>query len=101
VRHQDGSTNSSVMLAIAISFATLAASATPLVVHHERVVEIATVNAAKGVTWTAKAQTRFASEAPGISKALCGVIGDWKSDVSTGAPSKRGYGVAARCGIVR
>jgi len=46
-------------------------------VHPERAAMIDEINAG-GATWTAAPQERFAHLAPGASKPLCGVKGDWK-----------------------
>merc|ERR1719409_2460392 len=34
-----------------------------------------------GLTWKVAAHPRFASEAPGAVKSLCGVLGDWQKDI--------------------
>jgi hypothetical protein len=39
------------------------------------------INSIPGVTWTAAVQPRFAADAPGISKKLCGIKGNWKAEV--------------------
>lgn len=50
-------------------------------VHEERLAQISNIKATPGVLWTAKAHPRFAAEAPGASKSLCGVKGNWKATV--------------------
>ena len=46
-------------------------------VHPERAASIDVVKATAGVTWTAAPHPRFSAEAPGASKSLLGVIGNW------------------------
>jgi len=53
----------------------------PQVVHPERAAQIKVVQGTAGVTWIAAAHPRFASEAPGASKPLLGVKGDWKAAI--------------------
>ena len=50
-------------------------------VHPERQAQIDAVNAA-GTTWKAKAHPRFADQAPGASKNLLGVKGNWQVDIA-------------------
>ena len=57
-------------------------------VHPDRAAHIAEINAAKGVTWKAAAHPRFAADAPGASKPLLGVKGNWEQDIAEGI--KRG-----------
>eukprot|EP00405_Crypthecodinium_cohnii_P015077 CAMPEP_0206461534 /NCGR_PEP_ID=MMETSP0324_2-20121206/25425_1 /ASSEMBLY_ACC=CAM_ASM_000836 /TAXON_ID=2866 /ORGANISM="Crypthecodinium cohnii, Strain Seligo" /LENGTH=485 /DNA_ID=CAMNT_0053933487 /DNA_START=59 /DNA_END=1516 /DNA_ORIENTATION=- len=47
-------------------------------VHPERQQQIEEIQQMEHVHWTAGAHARFASEAPGASKSLCGVKGSWK-----------------------
>ena len=49
-------------------------------VHPDRVKQLEDI-ASKKPLWTAKAHPRFASQAPGASKPLLGVTGDWKADI--------------------
>jgi len=44
-----------------------------LAVHHERQAQIDIIQSTPGVLWTAAAHERFADDAPGASKTLCGV----------------------------
>jgi len=46
-------------------------------VHPERAASIDVVKATAGVTWTAAPHPRFSAEAPGASKSLLGVVGNW------------------------
>jgi cathepsin B len=48
-------------------------------VHPERVAMIAEIQNTPGVLWKAAPHPRFAAEAPGASKTLCGVKGDQKA----------------------
>lgn len=50
-------------------------------VHEERLAEIQTIQASPGLTWTAAVDPRFASQAPGASKNLCGVKDGWKDRI--------------------
>merc|ERR1719169_188567 len=50
-------------------------------VHEERMAQIRAIRASPGITWTAAAHPRFASEAPGASKNLCGVKDGWKERI--------------------
>jgi len=50
-------------------------------VHEERLAQIKEIESAPGVLWKAAPVPRFASEAPGASKRLCGVKGGWKQQV--------------------
>jgi len=50
-------------------------------VHPERAKMIQEINSKPGVTWTAKAHPRFSTEAPGASKNLLGVKGNWGVDI--------------------
>ena len=59
--------------------ASLLLGLTPAV-HPEREAQIATISAA-GATWKAAAHQRFSSQAPGASKTLCGLQGDWKAQI--------------------
>merc|ERR1719478_1019920 len=56
-------------------------------VHEDRAAQIKTIQNTPGVLWTAAATPRFASEAPGASKSLCGVKGDWKASVEAAIAS--------------
>merc|ERR1711959_592275 len=51
-------------------------------VHPERAAQIAEIRNTPGVLWQAGPHPRFASEAPGASKTLMGVIGDQKQAVA-------------------
>jgi len=65
------------------ALALAVASSTPSVdVHPERQAMIEEIQNTPGVLWKATPHPRFASEAPGASKALCGVKGDQKMAVS-------------------
>jgi cathepsin B len=59
------------MKAVAVSAALLVAASAS--VHPDRAAQIEKINNAEGVLWKAAAHPRFASEAPGASKDLCGV----------------------------
>jgi len=48
-------------------------------VHPDRAAMIKEIESTPGVLWRATAHPRFASEAPGASKDMCGVIGDQKA----------------------
>ena len=50
-------------------------------VHPARLREIEATNSDPNATWTAAAHPRFAAEAPGASKPLCGLQGSWQADV--------------------
>lgn len=50
-------------------------------VHEDRLAQIQAIQDTPGVLWQAAANPRFASEAPGASKPLCGVKGNWKEQV--------------------
>jgi len=50
-------------------------------VHEERRAQIEEIQNTPGVLWTAAPQDRFASEAPGASKHMMGVKGDWKASI--------------------
>lgn len=50
-------------------------------VHDQRLAQIQAIQAAPGVTWTARVNPRFASQAPGDSKNLCGVKDGWKERI--------------------
>lgn len=50
-------------------------------VHEERLVQIQAIQASPGLTWKAAANPRFASQAPGVSKNLCGVKDGWKERI--------------------
>jgi cathepsin B len=68
------------MLATSI-LATLSAPAAPEpYVHPERAAQIAEIRA-KGATWKAAPHPRFSSQAPGASKPLLGVTGNWAADI--------------------
>jgi cathepsin B len=51
-------------------------------VHPERKAQISEIENTPGVLWKAAPHPRFASQAPGASKDLCGVIGDQKEAVA-------------------
>mmetsp|Transcript_75691 Transcript_75691/g.175517 ORF Transcript_75691/g.175517 Transcript_75691/m.175517 type:complete len:372 (+) Transcript_75691:54-1169(+) len=55
------------------------ASVSALDVHPARLAMIDEIRSTPGVLWTAAAQPRFASEAPGASQSVCGVIGNQKA----------------------
>lgn len=59
-----------------LSFFILLAMGAALDVHPDRISMIEAIQATPGVLWRAVAQERFASQAPGASKSLCGAIGD-------------------------
>jgi len=50
-------------------------------VHPLRAAQIEELKAMPGMTWTPAAHSRFANQAPGASKDLCGVKGDPKADI--------------------
>jgi len=50
-------------------------------VHPDRLMQIREIQQSPGVLWKAAAVDRFASQAPGASKSLCGVKGDWKASI--------------------
>merc|ERR1712216_271685 len=56
-------------------------------VHQDRAAQIQEIQNTPGVLWTAAATPRFASQAPGASKSLCGVKGDWKASVEAAIAS--------------
>jgi len=58
-----------------------ASAIVPTDVHPERMAMIEAINSAPGVLWKAAPHPRFASQAPGASKSLCGVIGDQKATI--------------------
>jgi cathepsin B len=65
----------------ALTASALAFSATNTEsVHPERAQQITEILEAKPL-WTAAPHPRFAKDAPGASKSLMGVIGDWKADI--------------------
>jgi len=47
-------------------------------VHKDRLAQIKEIESTPGVTWKAAAHPRFASEAPGASRSLCGVKPGWR-----------------------
>jgi len=51
-------------------------------VHPDRAAQIAEIRALPGVLWTAEPHPRFASDAPGSSRWMMGVIGDQKKTIS-------------------
>jgi cathepsin B len=53
-------------------------------VHPLRAKQIEELKAMPGMTWTPAAHPRFADQAPGASKDLCGVKGDPKADIKAG-----------------
>mmetsp|Transcript_11498 Transcript_11498/g.24109 ORF Transcript_11498/g.24109 Transcript_11498/m.24109 type:complete len:373 (+) Transcript_11498:76-1194(+) len=63
-------------LFVLASFATVAASP-----HADRLAQIREIQNTPGVLWTAAVHERFATEAPGASKVLNGVKGDWSADI--------------------
>eukprot|EP00930_Biecheleria_cincta_P084373 TRINITY_DN7385_c0_g1_i2.p1 TRINITY_DN7385_c0_g1~~TRINITY_DN7385_c0_g1_i2.p1 ORF type:complete len:379 (+),score=69.89 TRINITY_DN7385_c0_g1_i2:97-1233(+) len=50
-------------------------------VHPDRLAQIEEIKKTPGVLWKAAAHPRFATEAPGASKDMCGVIGDQKANI--------------------
>eukprot|EP00405_Crypthecodinium_cohnii_P005111 CAMPEP_0194751994 /NCGR_PEP_ID=MMETSP0323_2-20130528/5868_1 /TAXON_ID=2866 ORGANISM="Crypthecodinium cohnii, Strain Seligo" /NCGR_SAMPLE_ID=MMETSP0323_2 /ASSEMBLY_ACC=CAM_ASM_000346 /LENGTH=366 /DNA_ID=CAMNT_0039668695 /DNA_START=59 /DNA_END=1159 /DNA_ORIENTATION=+ len=52
-------------------------------VHEDRAAQIQAITNTEGVLWRAEANERFAGEAPGASKTLCGVKASWKEAVQT------------------
>jgi cathepsin B len=50
-------------------------------VHVDRQVQINDIMASANRTWTAQANVRFASDAPGVSTSLCGVKSGWKERI--------------------
>merc|ERR1719174_2592560 len=50
-------------------------------VHPERMAQISEIENTPGVLWKAAPHARFASQAPGASKDLCGVKGDHKATI--------------------
>lgn len=50
-------------------------------VHDERLAQIRKIQASPGLTWTARANSRFASKPPGASKTMCGVKDGWKERI--------------------
>merc|ERR1712232_727120 len=56
-------------------------------VHQDRAAQIQEIQNTPGVLWTAAATPRFASQAPGASKVLCGVKGDWQASVEADVAS--------------
>jgi len=51
-------------------------------VHPDRVAMLEEIKNAPGVLWKAKAHPRWASQAPGAAKSLCGVIGDTQAHIN-------------------
>lgn len=56
--------------------------AADLKVHVDRQAQIEEIASSPGVLWRAGANIRFAHDAPGASKPLCGVKGDWQQEVA-------------------
>merc|ERR1711977_569836 len=56
-------------------------SAPGVEVHPDRMAQIREIENTPGVLWKAAPHPRFASQAPGASKDLCGVIGDHKATI--------------------
>jgi len=54
-----------------------------IAIHPLRRAQIAEINNNATVTWVAAAHPRFAALAPGASKPLCGVNGDWREAIDT------------------
>jgi cathepsin B len=50
-------------------------------VHPERAIMVSELNTLPGMTWKAAVNGRFASQAPGAAKPLCGVKGDWAAQI--------------------
>jgi cathepsin B len=67
------------MQIFALCFGMAMAMAAP--VHEERIAQLEAIRASPGITWTAAAHPRFASQAPGASKNLCGVKDGWKDRI--------------------
>jgi cathepsin B len=49
--------------------------------HPDRLAQIKQIQSTESLLWKPALVDRFASEAPGASKSLCGVKGDWKADI--------------------
>jgi len=64
-----------------------AANANVTLVHKERRAQIEEIQSTAGVLWTAAPQERFASEAPGASKHMMGVKGDWRASIEAAIAS--------------
>jgi len=73
-----------VLVAVGVGLAV----AVPQTVHDERASQIRNISQTEGALWQAGVNSRFASEAPGASKSLCGVKGSWKKHI--GAAVERG-----------
>jgi len=56
-------------------------------VHDKRKAQIDEIQSTPGVLWTAAPQERFASQAPGASKNMMGVKGDWKASIESAIAS--------------
>jgi len=50
-------------------------------VHEERLAQIRAIQKTLGLTWTAAVSPRFATQAPGASKTLCGVKDGWQARI--------------------
>jgi len=50
-------------------------------IHPERLAQIKIIESTPGVLWTAAPHPRFASDAPGASKSLLGVKGNWSESI--------------------
>ena len=58
----------------------LSAPAPAPFVHPERLAQIKEIEST-ATTWKAAPHPRFSSQAPGASKAMCGVLGNWAADI--------------------
>ena len=58
-------------------------------VHPERIDQIRVIQNTNGLLWNAAAHPRFASEAPGASKSLLGVKGNWSEALDDAVNSGR------------
>jgi len=68
------------MMLAALSAPSYTAPKAAPYVHPERAAQIEEINKA-GTTWKAAAHPRFANQAPGASKNLMGVKGNWEADI--------------------
>merc|ERR1711907_272826 len=76
------------LVVVLIAFGSVAAfPSQDETVHPARLAQIKEIQATPGVLWTAAAVPRFASMAPGASKILNGVNGDWRKAVKAGIDS--------------
>lgn len=66
------------MRSVVVAISILVAAAVP---HEDRLAQIKEIQNTPGVLWKATVSGRFASEAPGASKPLCGVKGNWSEQI--------------------